>query len=273
LSNFDTTDGKKERLKMSKLIEKLTKLRQAEPQPMGFMTARAVTEKPRMQMVAAVTADILDTFAPEIAKADALLLELGKAEDITPLEKAVQLKDIPVVGGQLKTGSSDTLVKALKSGCDFIVFSTDAPLAVTKDEKLGKILMVETGLSDILLRTIGDLPVDAVIALEKGVEETLTVNRLMNLQRLQYLINKPWLVTVPVSFSVEELQALYDMGVAGVVVKITDLQSAQKLADLHEAIEKLKKTAPRKKDKMSAIIPRLQAETPQIEEEEEEEDE
>ena len=173
----------------------------------------------------------------------------------------------------MRTTSAGTLKKALNSGCDFVIFSVEAPLSLTKDEKMGKVLEVETGLSDILLRTIGDLPVDAVMALEKEVEEILTLNRLMNLQRLIYLINKPLLVSVPLSFSTDELQALCDMGVKGVVVEVADAKAAEKLADLRQAIEKLKKPTPRKKDKMSATVPHLQAEAPQVEEEEEEEEE
>lgn len=258
---------------MSKLIDKLTKQALTEQKPMGFMLARAAPEKPRMQLVARVTAEVLEKSAQNLSKADAIIIDVTKADDIATLEKAAQSKNSPAAGGRLKTNNAGMVKKSLNSGCDFVVFSAEAPLSVTKDEKLGKVLEVETGLSDILLRIIGDLPVDAVIALEKGVEEILTLNRLMNLQRLIYLINKPLLVSVPFSFSTDELQALCDMGVKGVVVELADTKSAEKLTDLCQAIEKLKKPTPRKKDKMSATIPYLQAEAPREEEEEGEEDE
>jgi hypothetical protein len=258
---------------MSKLIEKLTKSRQAEPQPMGFMLSKAATEKSRLQLIAVITTEALEKYAQDIAKADAVIFEIAKADDISSLEKAVQLKDGPTPGARLRTGSAGLLKKTLNAGCDFIIFTPQSPFTVTKDEKLGRILELETGLSDVLLRTVGELPVDAVIALEKAVEETLTVNRLMDLQRLLFLINKPLLVNIPPSFSTEELQALYDIGITGVIVEITGAKAAEKLADLRQAIENLKKTAPRKKDKMSAILPRLQPEVPQAKEEEEEEEE
>ncbi len=259
--------------KMSKLIDKLTKLAQTEQKPMGFMISKAAPEKPRMQLVARVTAEVLEKSAQSLSAADAVILEVAKADDISALEKAVQVKDGPAAGARLKTASAGMLKKTLNSGLDFVVFSAEAPLSLTKDEKLGKVLETEPGLSDILLRTIGDLPVDAVIAVEKEVEEILSLKRLMDLQRLVYLINKPLLVSVPLSFSVEELQALCDMGVKGVVVDVVDNKSAEKLTDLRQVIEKLKKPTPRKKDKMSATIPHLQAEAPEEEEEQEEEDE
>jgi hypothetical protein len=255
---------------MSRLIDKLTKSRQLESQPIGFSLIRAAAEKSRMQLVAAVTVEVLEKSVQELVKADALILEITKADDIAALEKAVKVKDSPVAGGRLKTSSAGTLKKALSSGCDFMVFSSEAPTSITKDEKLGKVLAIEIGLGDTLLRTVGDLPIDAVIALEKEVDDTLTVNRLMNLQRLLYLIKKPLLVTVPLAFAAEELQALCDLGVSGVVTEVADARAAARLADLRQAIDKLKKPAPRKKDRMSAILPRLQAEAPQIEEDEEE---
>jgi hypothetical protein len=175
-------------------------------------------------------------------------------------------------GCRLKTGSAATLKKAVNSTCDFLVLSPQAPVSVTVDDKLGKLIEIETGLSDIMLRTVSDLPVDAAIALEKDVVETLTVSRLMELQRLIYLINKPLIVRIPLSFTVEELQALCDMGVTGVLVEVADAAAAKKLADLRQAIAKLKKTAPRKKDKMSATLPRAQSEAALAEEEKEDEE-
>jgi hypothetical protein len=256
---------------MSRLIDKITKSRQSEPQPMGFMLSKTAPEKTRLQLVASVGAEILEKCTPALAKADALILDIARADDVADLEKASQVKDGPAAGGRLKATSAGTLKKAINSGCDFVIISIQAPINVTRDEKLGKVLEVSTGLTDTLLRTVGELPVDAVIAIEKEVEDVLTLNRLMELQRIVFLINKPLLVSVPLSFNSEELQALYDTGVSGVVVEVTEPKDAEKLADLREAIGKIKKTA-RKKDKMGAVLPRLQSETPQPEGEEEEDE-
>ena len=77
---------------------------------------------------------------------------------------------------------------------------------------------------DALIRTVGDLPLDAVIAVEKEIEDTLTLNRLMSIQRLLYLIKLPLMVGVPLSYAAEDLQALYDLGVNGVVVEVATLK-------------------------------------------------
>jgi hypothetical protein len=87
---------------MSKLIDKLTKLAQTEQKPMGFMIGKPAPEKPRMQLVARVTAEVQEKSAQSLSIADAVILEVAKADDVSDLEKAVQVKDGPAVGGRLK---------------------------------------------------------------------------------------------------------------------------------------------------------------------------
>ena len=211
--------------------------------------------------------------AKNLSKADALILDIIKADDVSTLEEAVKAKEGPIAGARLKTSSAGTVKKALNSGCDFLVFAPDAPVSLTRDDQIGKVIEMESGFSDILLRTAGDLPVDAVIAVEKEAGEILTIKRLMDLQRMIYLVKPPLLVKVPLSFSVEELQVLCDMGIKGVLVEVEEVKTAEKLADLRKAIESLKKPSPRKKDKMCPTVPSLKAEAAPVQEEEEEEEE
>jgi hypothetical protein len=127
-------------------------------------------------------------------------------------------------------------------------------------------------LSEGLLRTASDLPVDAVLVSTKESENTLTFNRLMLIQRLAYVVNKPILVPVAAGSLQIELQALWDMGISGIVVELSDDKSAEKLADLRQSVDKLVQPS-RKKSKTTAILPRVQPEAPVSEEGEEEEEE
>ena len=261
---------------MSKFIKKLTQLRQNEPQPMGFMLGRPSQEKPNMQLVAYLTADSPDKASGALSSADAAIVEVTKADDIGILEKVCEMKDGIPGGGWLKSSSANTLKKAANVDCDFSVFTTAAPLSMTQKDKLGRILELDASLSEGFLRTANDLPIDAVIVFSKAEENSLTLNRLMVIQRLVYMINKPILVSIPANVTSPELQALWDMGIAAVVVEIADEKSLDSLAEVHKAIEKLAPPAFRKKSKGSAILPRMQPEPEQHEEEEggeEEEDE
>jgi hypothetical protein len=261
---------------MSLLIEKLTKQRQNEPQPMGFgfLLGKAKTEKTQMLLIAELMADNWEKLADSLKAADAVLLDVSKVDDMGVVEKACQVKDAPPAGGWLKSSAAAVLKKALTTECDFVAFSPGAPVSLTQKEKLGRILEIDINLPDSLMRAAGDLPVDAVITTGKASELNLTISRLMQIQRLLHLVNKPLLSAIPDNLGLAELQSLWDMGVAGVVVEISDDKSLSALTELRAAIDKLESPAFRKKSKTMAILPRSQAEAPAPpEHEEEEEDE
>jgi hypothetical protein len=260
---------------MSRFIDKLKHLCQVGPQPMGFMVSKASSEKPKMQLVACLATENLDKVSDGLNSADAALIVIAKSDDIGTLEKVCQLKDGVPGGGWLKASNGGTLKKVLNATCDFVVFPSSAPLTVTQKDKLGRVLELDASLNEGLLRTANDLPVDAILVSGKEAEISLTLNRLMLIQRLVYLVNKPILVSIPNSLTGVELQALWDMGISGVVVDVVDEKSAEKLVELRKAVEKLNPAAFCKKARLSAILPRLQpeAEKPAEEEEGDEEDE
>src|ERR1035437_10085244 len=117
---------------MSKFIKRLTQLRQCEPQPMGFMLGKASPEKPKMQLVACLTADSPNKAKSGLSSADAALIEVTKADDISILEKICQIKDGIPSGGWLKSSNGNTLKKAFNMDCDFTVFPATVPLTLTQ---------------------------------------------------------------------------------------------------------------------------------------------
>ncbi len=259
---------------MSRLIDKLTRIRQNEPQPIGFMLGRAAAEKPRMQLIASITADNLEKLSEGLKSADAALIEINRADDVAALGKFCEAKDKMPGGGWLKASSSGTLKKAINVVCDFAVFPGTISLTAIQKDKMGRILELDTSLSDGFLRTANDLPIDAVLAFSKGEDNSLTMNRLMLFQRLAYMINKPILVSIPDNLTGVELQAIWDIGISGVIVELADEKSIEKLAELHKEIEKLAPPAFRKKGKANALVPRAQpdSEKPPAEGEEEEDE-
>ena len=261
---------------MSRFIDKLKRLRQAEPQPMGFATSRVTPEKPKLQLVARLAAENLDKISDALTQADAALIEVGQSEDLAAVEKMCRAeKGIPT-GVWLRVSAAEIVNKLTEISCDFVLFPTSFPLAVTEKEKTGRILELDSDMSDSLLRTVNDLPVDAVMLSIKSEDTPLTLNRLMQIRRPSYMVNKPILISVPDSLSVNELQALWDMGISGVIIQSINQESAEKFAELRKRIDKLSPPNLHKKDKMSAILPRMTPETtePRREgEEEEEEDE
>ena len=244
---------------MSRFIDKLNQVSQA-IQPIGFKAAQSVSGKPRMQLIASLA----QINVGSLAGADAGLLRISKlSSGAKTLEKMCQVaSDIPW-GGWLREVGSEGLKQVVKAGCDFVVFSAaNTSLAVLQDDEVGKILEVETSLSEGLLRAVNELSVDAVlIAGEQEREYPLTWHHLMLFQYLAGLLTKPLLVSIPSNVTANELQALWEAGVSGVVVELGGEQPGERLAALRREIDKLTLPPSRKGEKARALLPHIGGET------------
>jgi hypothetical protein len=258
---------------MSRLIEKLTRIRQTEPQPMGFMLAKPAPEKPRLQMIAYLNKEHLDKLSTLADTVDAVIVEVANSGDLDALEKVCQDKGKTIGGVWLKVSGGSTLKKAFSAACDFMVIPPSTALNLFPKEKPGCILELDAALGDGLLRTINDLPVDAVLIFGRDVVSPLTLDRLMLVQRVSYMVNKPILMSVSTGYSEAEMQAVWEAGISAVVVEPSDEKSLEKLAELRKVIDKLPPPSSRRKDRIRAVLPQIQPEQEKPEEDEEEEEE
>jgi hypothetical protein len=206
-----------------------------------------------MLLAAALAEANIEGLADYIAGADAGIVIVPK----TPPAKS----DIPW-GCWLKDRGEEALAEA---GFDFFVFPPETPLATLQDSGAGKILEVRAPLNEGLIKTIDDLPVDAVLI--TGEPEKLTWHHLMLFQRCAELITKPLLASVPPGVNSSELQALWAAGVVGGVV---DSPPPGRISELRQIIDKLVFTLPSKRRKVEPLIPRIVAETGTVSEEEDE---
>jgi hypothetical protein len=250
---------------MSKFIDKLERASTG-GQPMGFRAAKAAP-KPRMLLVAAVAQVDIEGLADSVGGADAGLLSMAKlssgAKSLKQISQAVS--DIPW-GGWLKGVGRGGVEKLAEAGADFVVFP--AGNSLFEDKKLGKILEVEPSLEPGLLKTIDDLPVDAVLIASEEDKKFLTWQHLMLFQRCASLLAKPLLVSVPPEVSSSELGALWEAGVR-VVVKAGELEG--KIGKIRQMLDKLPAPSPGKRKKAEPLLPRIGGETGIVSEEEEEE--
>ena len=258
---------------MSKFIDKLNRLSQTVSQPMGFRLAQSIPPKPRLLLIASLPQANVDSLADYVAGADAGLLpvsDLGSgARTIQKISQAAP--DIPW-GGWLRDIERGEISQIVKAGCDFVVFSeAKTSLALLQNEEVGRILEVEPSLSDGLLKVIDELPVDAVlIASEHEGEYFLTWHHLMLFQRFTDLLTKPLLVSVPSNVTANELQAIGEAGVDGMLVEIKIGQPTGRLNELRQTIDKLTFPSQRKRRKARALLPHISGETAIVAEEEEE---
>ena len=261
---------------MSRFIDRLNHVSQSVAQPMGFRTTQAVSARPKMQLVVSLTESNIDNLADCLVGADAALLPISKlGAGVKTLQKISQaIPEIPW-GGWLGDSTQGKIKQMIKSGCDFVVFSTaSTSLAIPQDDQVGKILQVESSLSDGLLRAAGELPVDAVlIAAEKEGEHPLTWYQLLLFQRFANLLTKPLVVAIPSKTTAGELQILWEMGVDGVVVEAGAEKAVEELKRLRKVIDGLTFPTPRKRDKGEVVLPRAERGTATVAEAEEEDDE
>ncbi|MFC2058656.1 hypothetical protein ACFLTS_03300 [Chloroflexota bacterium] len=264
---------------MSKLLEKLDKLAEGRAQPLGFSAALARAKISPMVIIAKVAlADVAVVDSALKGGADALLLPVNKlGKDKKALSDIVSaVVGIPW-GVSLEAVNKKDTEQLTKLGCDYVIFDADkTPAATLGVEQIGKVLHLDTSLSDNLIRTIGRLSVDAVLlSLDADSEPSLTVRQLMDYERLVSGVGKHALVALPTGFSVADVESLWGIGVRGVVLDMYGDRPEEKLSQLKEAIQKLPATPKKARKKSMAILPVVsdweEAAPPEEEEEEEEE--
>ena len=96
-------------------------------------------------------------------------------------------------GASLEGGLRDYLEKTAKLGADFVVFpAAGTPASVPPENDAGVVLEIETSISDTLLRTVNDAPVDAVLVKdEERGEGPLTWAEMLRLHRVVKLLSLP----------------------------------------------------------------------------------
>ena len=242
---------------------------------MGFRTSRQAETPPSILIIAMLKTNGTGSPVKSVSGADAILLHANESGlTASTLQKIVKpLKDTP--WGVYLDENGDGAAALVEAGCDFVVLSPTSRIsAAPQDEKIGKILQVESSMDDGLLRAVNDLPADALLLTDTFDENgALVWHQLMIYRHLTAFISKPLLVPVPAAITEVELKALWDAGIDGVVVEV-DVNGGGDLKELREIAGKLPPRSARKRGKMDVMLPRLSQETqtaPSPDEEEEDE--
>ena len=150
-------------------------------------------------------------------------------------------------GGSVELGGRPEVQRLERAGCDLALLRNPGLQADALAPEIDKILEVEEEWSDSLLRAVEALPVAAVLYRVNSVEH-LTIQQLIELQRVVLLVRKPLIASLAPSIGPDSLRVLRDAGVAGIMVvpsKVKDFRSALR------ALPPPKKT----RDKVDAIVP------------------
>jgi len=243
---------------MSKFIDRLKQIWLPPPKVMGFRQNNETTARLKIQLAAFVQRSP-DTLANKLSAADAIIIS-----DIKQLSS-----DIPW-GFAAEKISSEEVDKAVKAGADFIILPADEEV-LTPDNNTGKVLRLDTSVSDILLRAVNELPLDAILVTGDNETETaITWRKLMQFRRFSGLVSKPVLVFIPLEVSSAELQLIWEMGISGVVASVKTASDVNLLNNVREMINGLQHPSPKKKERLIPFLP--QGSTPTAKPEEPDED-
>lgn len=258
---------------MSRFIDRMMKVIGDAPRPIGFGVSRGTIEKPRILLVASVAQSSAGKMA---GSSDAVLLRASESKSSSRTVKGAvkALAEVPC-GLYLSATGGGEVKDSGETGIDFVVFSVDTSLSVLKKEdKIGKIIELPLTMEAVMVRSVNDLPVGAVLVSgEEGKDNPLTCQTLMRFQLYASLLEKPLLVTVPPNISTDELEMLWETGVIGVVVEAGSVSDIEKVAALKQAIEKMTFPPRRRRRKMDVSLPSVGGNGVSGEGEEEEEEE
>jgi hypothetical protein len=233
---------------MSRLLERLREVCRGGVQPLGFRAAATTGKGPAMALIAALAPG--DAGAAQ-ESADAVLLSLGKLEGAEGLGQiGASLGQVPW-GVSLDEVSEEGLSRLKGMGCDFLVFDAGAPPALLR-EGMGKIVQIAPSLADGLVRAIELLPIDGVLIGMEG-EHSLSIERLMVCQHVASLVSKPVVALAPSGMSKEDLEGLWEAGMAGVVVEVRG-SVEEELSRLRQAIDSLPSARGRKR-RVEPLVP------------------
>jgi len=246
---------------MSKLIDKLRRVSQGAPQPMGFRAGQPASDRPKILLIAALAGAKTGKLTDLVAGADGGLVPLSRLEEGAKAFNQLSQR-VPDLawGGWLKGIVPGEPVKS--SDWDFIVFPAEStPLAAFQNAEVGKVLEVKASSRESYLSAIGELPVDAVF-ITGEVEESpvITYQHLAQFHSFAARLNKPLLVRVPLGITGPEIEALWAAGVDGLVVELGPRVGVGALGELRRVIDSLTYPAPRKRGRVQALLPKTSSE-------------
>lgn len=226
---------------MSKLVDKIKRVSEGEAAPLGFGTKTPV-KMPQMVLGAILAKNDIGMAASAVERgADALLISLHSVtEGVNELGQVTQLAANVPWGVWLESSSPEEMRLVREIGCDFILFEgARTPSALLREEGLGRIMKIDTSLSDSLMRAIDRLPVDALLIGNGMGEPPLSVYQLMNYYRFVLLTRKPLLVLVTSEMTNLEVETLWEAGLVGIFLETEPALLENQLSMLRQAIDKL----------------------------------
>ena len=233
---------------------------------MGFGSARS--KAPPTMLLAGLVSEGWASAVADAAAAGADLFLLTGRPNEQELKGAVAAAEDRPCGLLTPQAGAEEVAQLREAGLDFVVLAPEAPAAALQDQELAVLLHVNDEITDIQLRTIDPLPLEAIYFEPDAAP--LTIRRQMELQRISGMARKPLLLQVQPDAEQQDLLALREAGVALAAVDLKEAGALDALRRLRGVIDALpSRRRPGREDRPEVTLPRGAAAEPAEEAEEE----
>ena len=238
---------------MSKLADLIRRTTRVEGRRLGFGSGPRQSQA-SMLLVALVPERWSQGASDATAAGADVVLLTGRPADKDIADAASAAKERP--SGVLAPEVDPLRLATLReAGLDFVALDTHAPASALNENDLGFVLHIRDDLTDIQLRTLESLHLDALY-LETNAAP-LTIARLMELRRVTGLARRPLLLPVRQDAGQDELVALRESGVGLLAIDMKERGAADAMKRLRGVIDGLpKRRASRDDARGEAMLPR-----------------
>lgn len=241
---------------MSKLLDLLQRISDGAPAPLGFGASRS-NAVPGLALVGRASRPGTGRRPRGVPDAgpslDAVIVDDASGADY--LEQLGDLMgDLPWGPGLASLGADDAQA-CQDGGADLVAFTLESSAAAATggEDDLARIVAVPSDLSDRQLRAVAALPVDGFILDMSSVSGPWTLHDIVAVGSLTRRTDKHVLVQVSAPPNGKELEALRNMGAAGLIVDLSAV-SADEVAGLKSALQDMPRPRSRR-DRMRATVP------------------
>lgn len=236
---------------MSKLADLIQRTTRVEGRALGFAASTRKAPAGTLLLVALVSERWAQGTA-EAQGADAVFLTSRPSEkDVADAVAAANDKPVGVLASDV---DSDRVAKLRDAGVDFVALDTDTSANALAPEDIGFVLHLREDLSDMHLRALESLPLDALY-LESG-SPALTIARQIELRRVSGLARKPLLLPVRPDAQEDDLIALRESGVTLLGIDMKERGASETLSRLRGVIEALPQRRTPRERPSEALLPR-----------------
>ncbi len=241
---------------MSKLLDLLQRISEGSPAPLGFGASRAES-LPGLALVGRASrpgTGRRPSGVPDAASSlDAVIVDGASGADYIK-QLGDLMSDLPW-GPGLPAPADEDAQASRDSGADLLSFSLESGVAaISGEDELARLVSVSPDLSDRELRAVAALPVDGFILDMSGVAGPWSLKDLVTVGALTRRTDKHVLVQLSAIPGKGDLEALRDMGVAGIIVEVNTGNSGD-LASLKADLLSLPRPRSRRRERMRATVP------------------